>query len=376
MTRRLTVPQARRAVIASLGLARPRPTGRVDARHLRRVYDDIGVIQIDPINVLARSHHQVAMSRLGPYDRTALDRYIWRSGEVWEGWIHVDATSTVDTWPLLAHRRANTMPWRGWRGMDEATTAYIDGVLAQIAERGELAARDLADPGPRIATWGNRTLGRAVLDFLHHRGQLAISWRDDRMTAFFDLAERVIPQAWRDADVPEEDEAERLLLRRAVRAQGLGTPADLADHFRQHVPTARTHLRDLAAAGEIELIEVDGWRGPVYADPDLVVPRRVHAHALVNPFDPLIWNRKRLQRLWGLDYTIEVYVPKAERRFGYYALPFLLGEEIVALVDLKHERKANRLLVQQLTELHPFDRGELDEELIAWASWLGAEPPA
>lgn len=370
---RLTRSQARRVAIASAGLARPRPAGRIDVRHLRRVYDDIGVIQIDPINVLARAHHQVVMSRLGPYDRATLDHHIWRSGDVWEGWVHVDATATTDTWPLFAHRRAHTMPWRGYRAMTRADPTYVDRVIAEITERGELRAADLSDPGPRIGGWGTRSLGRAVLDYLHHRGRLAISWRDARMTTYFDLAERVIPQRWLNAPVPEEAEAERLLLLRAARAQGFGTAADLADHHRQHVPTARRHLRDLAAEGLLEVIEVDGWSGPIYADPALTVPREVRSRTLVNPFDPLLWHRPRLRRLWDLDYTIEIYMPREQRRFGYYALPFLLGEQIVALVDLKLDRRAGRLLVQRLTHLHPFPAEHLHAELREWARWLAAE---
>ncbi len=375
--RHLTASQARRAVLGALGLARPRPTGRVDARHLRRVYDDIGVVQIDPINVLARAHHQVFATRLGPYDRDALDRWLWRSGEVYEGWIHVDATAQVDTWPLLAHRRASTMPWRGVESVLADHPDYLYGVLEEIAERGELSAAQLRDPGRRLGSWGTRSMGRAAMDFLHHRGELAISFRDDRMTAFFDLTERVVPARWRTADVPEPEDAERALLLRAVGRMGLGTAADIADHHRQHVPTARRLLADLARAGEVVEVTVQGWSGPVYADPDLVVPRRVDAAALVNPFDPLVWNRPRTLRLFGLDYRIEIYVPAAQRRFGYYALPFLLGEHLVALVDLKHDRAADRLLVRQLTPLDPAvpvsaTDGPLAAELRTWADWLGA----
>jgi uncharacterized protein YcaQ len=374
--RRLTRSQARRAVLRALGLARPRPTGRVDARHLRRLYDDVGIVQIDPINVLARAHHQVAMTRLGPYDRDVFDRYVWRSGEVYEGWVHVDATTTVDTWPLFAHRRATTMPWRGVRAVMDARPDYLDKVLAEVAERGEVTAAQLSDPGERMGIWGTRSMGRAALDFLHHRGELAISWRDDRMTAHFDLAERVIPHRWLTADAPPPEEAERALLVRAIRHMGVGTAADAADWWRLHTPTARRLLAELATSGQVVPVEVDGWRGPVYADPDLVIPRRVEACALVNPFDPLIWNRPRTLRLFDLDYRIGIYTPAAQRLVGYYALPFLLGEELVALVDLKHDRRAGALVVQQLTQLTGTavspHAGPLAHELGQWAAWLGA----
>ncbi len=373
--RRLTRAQARRAVLGAMGFARPRPSGRVDVRHLRRVYEDIGIIQIDPSNVLARAHHQVVMSRVGPYDRDALDRYVWRSGEVYEGWVHVDATATVDTWPLFDHRRRHTMAWRGRHA--EEHPEYLDLVLAEITERGELTAAQLTDPGDRVGSWGTRSLGRMALDHLHHRGELAISWRDDRMTTYFDLVERVVPRTWLTADVPPQDEAEKQLLVRAARHLAVGTASDLADYHRQHVPTARRHLAELAAAGRVVEVAVEGWRGPVYAHPDLVIPRRIEACALINPFDPLIWKRDRANRLFDHDYRIEIYVPAAERTYGYYALPFLLGEEVVALVDLKHDRKAGDLVVAQLTQRDgaavSATEGVLAEELATWARWLGAD---
>lgn len=374
--RRLSRAQARRAVLASLGFSRPRPSGRIDARHFRRVYDDVKVVQIDPINVVARAHHQVFASRLGPYDRATLDRWLWRSGEVHEGWIHVDATARTDTWPLLAHRRAHTMPWRGIRAVMDRRPDYLQAVHNEVAKRGELSAAQLSDPGERVGSWGTRSLGRAALDYLHHRGALAIAWRDERMTAYFDLASRVVPERWLGAEVPSVEEAQKALLVRALSAQGLGTAADIADHHRQHVPTARRQLAELARTGVIDVVEVDGWTGPVYATPGLVVPRRIDAVALINPFDPLVWNRARTLRLFDLDYRIEIYVPAPRRRFGYYALPFLLDDRLVALVDLKHDRAADRLVVRRLTPLDgrtvSAGAGPLGRELAVWADWLGA----
>lgn len=374
--RRLTADQARRIVLGRLGMARPRPSGRVDARHFRRLYDDIGVLQIDPINVLARAHHQVAMSRLGPYDTDALDRWMWKSGEVYESWIHVDATARVEVWPLLHHRRAATLPWRAVRSVMDERPDFLATILEEVADRGPLSAAELDTDAGRVEVWGTRSLGRAALDYHHLRGDLAIAWRDRRMTAYFDLAERVIPAEWLSADPPEEDEAKRQLLLRAVRTVGVGTVADLADHHRQHVPTSRRLLAELAATGRVQEVEVDGWRGPVYADVELSVPRRIGAATLLNPFDPVMWNRPRVSRLFDLDYTVEIYVPAPKRRWGYYVLPFLLGDRLVALVDLKHDRKAGRLLVQAAHLLPGADRAAVLPPLVAelgtWAEWVGA----
>lgn len=356
-------------------------------RHLRRLYDDLGIIQIDPINVLARAHHQVAMSRLGPYDRDTLDTWMWRSGEVFEGWVHVDATSTVDTWPLFAHRRADTPAWRAAQAIMDTRPAYLEQVLEEIAERGELSAAQLRDPGERLGSWGSRSMGRAALDYHHHRGRLAISFRDSAMTAYFDLVERVIPRRWLDAPVPEAEQAERALLSRAVGLVGVGTVDDLADHHRQHRPTARRLLAEMAADGEVAEVEVRGWAGPCYADPELAVPRRVDACTLLNPFDPVMWHRPRVARLFDLDYTVEIYVPKDQRRYGYYVLPLLLGDQLRALVDLKLDRRRRVLVVAAAHHLPPTDdaargRGRLPAagvaahlrtELDTWAGWLGAD---
>lgn len=228
-------------------------------------------------------------------------------------------------------------------------------------------------------------MGRAALDYHHLRGDLAISWRDGTMAAYFDLAERVLPRAWLHAPVPEEEDAQRMLLRRAMAAVGVGTVGDLADHHRQHAPTARRLLSAMAADGEVVEVEVDRWRGPVYADPDLVIPRSMPAATLVNPFDPVMWNRSRVKRLFDLDYRVEIYTPADQRRFGYYVLPFLLGEHLVALLDLKHDRQA-RLLRVQAAHLHPHppDAHPTTAEIVAalagelhqWARWVVADDVA
>ncbi|WP_341253881.1 DNA glycosylase AlkZ-like family protein [Euzebya pacifica] len=234
-----------------------------------------------------------------------------------------------------------------------------------------------SSPTPAAASPRGAAGRWAALDDHHLRGDLAIAWRDDRMTAYFDLPERVIPSVWLDAPVPAPEEAERALLLRALEAVGVGTAADLADHHRQHVPTARRHLAALAAAGLVEQVDVEGWRGPVYAVPGLVVPRGIGAATLLNPFDPVMWNRPRVARMFDLDYTVEIYVPADKRRWGYYVLPFLLGDRLVALVDLKHDRKVGVLRVAAAHLLPGADADTvvppLVDELHTWATWVGAD---
>jgi uncharacterized protein YcaQ len=248
--------------------------------------------------------------------------------------------------------------------------------MAEVVERGPLRAADLRDPGERIGSWGTSSAGKAALDYHHLRGDLAIAMRDRRMGVWYDLVDRVIPRRWLQAEVPAPRDAAKALLLRAARRIGLGTVGDIADHHRQRIPLARPLLAELAAEGALAEVTVEGWRGPVYADPDLTIPRKVGAAALVNPFDPLVWNRDRTRRLFGMDYRIEIYVPADQRRYGYYALPFLLGDDLVARIDLKLDRTGGRLLVRQTT-LEPDHRpghvaGPLATELRTWAGWLGA----
>jgi uncharacterized protein YcaQ len=259
----------------------------------------------------------------------------------------------------------------------EEHPGYIEQVYEEVAARGPLTSADLDDPGRRTGPWWGMGKGSAALDWLYVKGRLAISHRPATFSKVYDLAERVYPQGTLDGPVmdPETSVRERTLI--AARAQGIATVNDLADYFRMRVADVRRQIEPLVTAGSLHQVEVEGWPKPAYLHPEAKIPHAVHARALLSPFDSLIWYRDRTERLFGFHYRIEIYVPKPKRRYGYYVLPFLLGEDLVARVDLKADRQAGILLVQG-AHLEPgfaaaSVTGPLATELELMASWLGLD---
>lgn len=374
--RRLTRDQARRIALAAQGFTTPRPTGRVDVRHFRRVLDSVGLIQLDSVNVLERSHYLPMFSRLGPYDRAAFDRWTTRSGELFEYWGHEASLIPVGRYPAFRFRMDEMKPWGTVRRMLDERPGYVERVHREVAARGPLTVSDLEDPGERGGPWWGYAPGKHALEWLFASGEITAT-RTSTFGRSYDLPERVVP-AWAFGAPPlDRTEAHRELLLDAARHHGVGTAADLADYHRLHTPTARAVLADLAAEGAIVAVEVDGWRQPAYLHPGALLPRRASGTALLSPFDSLIWNRDRVERIFGFRYRVEIYVPKEDRRFGYYVLPFLLDGELVGRVDLKTDRKAGHLLVQA-AHLEPGrdpDRvaRALVLELFAMTSWLGLD---
>lgn len=369
--------RARRTVLTALGLAqgRPDPATRRDVRHLRRVAHRLGVVQLDSVNVLARAHELPFFSRLGPHDRGRRDRWLWRSRELVETRVHEACLVPVDRWPLLTHRRAAAQPGRELEAVLAGDPGLLDRVRAQVAERGPLAVSDLHDPGQRTGPWWGDPPGRSALVHLAARGEVVVHDRGPGFTLVFDLPERVLPHEVLEAAVPSPERAEELLLLHAAAAQGLGTRAELADHHRQRAGPARAALDRLVARGELEQIRVRGWgEEPVYLHPAARTARTSRARCLISPFDPLVWHRDRTARLLGFDYRIEIYTPAARRRYGYYVLPFLLGDALVARVDLKADRGAGRLEVRGSFAEAGVDRPavarELAAELAELAAWL------
>jgi uncharacterized protein len=371
----LTPSRARRLALTAQGLARARPaaTTRRDVRHLRQVLDAVDVVQLDSVNVLARAHELPFWSRLGAHDRAARDRWLWRSRELFEGWIHVASVTSVTAWPLLHHRRQAAHPWRSVEQLLAEAPTYLHQVLAHVAEHGPTSVRGLSDPGRRTGPWWGNPRGKIALDYLASRGELAVHHRTAGFMTVYDLPERVIPAEVRQVPPPAPDEAHRALLLRAARAQGVGTVADLADHHRLRIGPARSALAALVRDGELEEVRVQGWgEQPVFVHPAATAARSAPARTLLSPFDPLIWSRERTQRLFGFRYRIEIYVPEARRIHGYYVLPFLLGDQLVARVDLKADRAAGRLLVRSAFAEPGADNVAVARELAAELHELGA----
>jgi uncharacterized protein YcaQ len=374
--RRLTIGQARRYALAAQGFIDPRPAGRVDVRHFRRVLDRIGLVQLDSVNVFSRTHYMPFFSRLGPYDRAALDRWLWGSGELFEYWGHEASLLPTRHHRLWRWRMDGHWVWDRVEQVKREHPGYMDSVLEQVRERGPLRTSDLHDPGvkdPVAAMW-NWPKGKVALEALFMEGLITASHRPN-FVRMYDLAERVIPKEHFEAESVAREEAQSVLLLEASRSLGVATADDLADYYRIRMPQARPLIEKLASEGRIVAVDVEGWDRPGFLHPEAVLPRRVEGRALLSPFDNLIWYRDRVERMWDFHYRIEIYVPEPKRVHGYYVLPFLLDGHLVARVDLKTDRKASALLVRGAFAEPGVDQvwvgRELRAELESVAGWLG-----
>lgn len=374
MVRTLSNDQARRIALAAQGFGSSRPTGRIDRRHFRRVIDRIGLLQLDSVNVLQRSHYLPMWSRLGAYSTEALDEYTAHSGEMFEYWGHVASLLPVEVHRLLRWRMDAFEPWPRVERVISQHPEYIDMVYDEIAEHGPLTVSDLSDPGARTGPWWGHGKGRVALDWLFGKGRIT-AYRNGNFGRLYDLPERVIPSEHLNAPTPGKEEALRELLLRSAKHHGVGTAVDLGDYYRLHMPTVRIILEEMAAAGDLQEVAVTGWSHPAYLHPEAKVPRRITGAALLSPFDSLIWERDRTERLFGFHYRIEIYVPEPDRVYGYYVLPFLMDGELVGRVDLKSDRRGGALLAQGA--YHEPDRdpdqvaAQLAPELAAMSDWLG-----
>lgn len=342
--RRLRRDQARRLALGAQGFADARPAGRVDIRHVRRVVRRTGLLQIDSVNVVQRAHYVPLFSRLGAYDPSLLDEAAYRRRELFEYWVHEACLAPVGLHPLLRHRMRRP-PGRRAAALMAEEPGYIDRVLAEVAERGPSTVADLSDPGTSAGPWWGWSKGKIALEHLFAVGALAVADRVNFVRRY-DIADRVLPADVAAAPTPEPADAQRALLRRAARHLGVATADDLADYHRLRLPAARPLIADLVRRGELVEVTVDGWGRPAYLDPDAVVPRRIEAATVLSPFDPLVFHRPRADRLFAFDYRIEIYVPAAQRTYGYYVLPVLVDDRIVARADLKADRAGGRLLVR------------------------------
>ena len=367
--------QARRIALVAQGFRDPRhttPTMRTFSRTLART----GVLQVDSVNVLQRAHYMPLFSRMGAYDTELLRRAAEkRPRRIVEYWAHVQAFMPVELWPLMRHRMETYRERRGkwWRGVDDDLLAQV---RAEVAARGASTARDLDDGTPRRKDhWGwNWSEARKALDFLYMCGDLAIAGRNSQFEVRYDVPERVLPTAVLDAPTPTVEEATLELVRRAAASHGVATAKCLRDYYRMHNDHVKPAIEALVASGELEPVTIEGWKRPAYLHREAKLSRKVDARAVLSPFDPVVWERERTERLFDFHYRIEIYTPPEKRVHGYYVLPFLLGDEIVARVDLKADRPSGTLLVKAAyAEPGAPDETaeELAEELRELATWLG-----
>ncbi|GAB7004198.1 winged helix-turn-helix domain-containing protein [Nocardioides sp. AN3] len=371
----LSLAQARRIALAAQGFA-DRPHERPTMRTFDRTLERTGVLQVDSVNVLQRAHYMPLYSRMGPYDVDLLRRASETAPRrMVEYWAHVQAFMPVELWPVMQHRMEHYRKRRGKWSIVEAEPGLEDSLLAEIKERGASTARELDAGLPRATEhWGwNWSNARRVLDYLFTCGELAIAGRNGQFEIRYDLPERVIPPEVLALPTPTPEAAHLELVRRAARSHGVATVQDLRDYYRMSVADTARAVATLVESGELEQVSVEGWRRPAYLHRDARLPRQIRARALLSPFDPVVWERARTQALFDFVYRIEIYVPADKRVHGYYVLPFLLGDRIVARVDLKADRRLGRLVVRAAyaePTAPPDTAAELAAELGRLAAWL------
>jgi uncharacterized protein YcaQ len=390
----LSLPEARRLAIASQGFGL-KPTAPTIA-HVRKLAGRIHAFQIDSVNVLARAHYVPAYARLGPYPADALDSLAYRKRELFEYWGHAACLLSVSLYPLMRYRMDAD---RTREYMRSERGAYMASVYDEIAERGPLSAGELSNPGKasgKLWGWG---IGKSTVEHLFSSGLVAVAGRRG-FERLYDIAERVIPRDALDAPAPPREEAMKQLICLGVQACGVGTLGDIAGYFyvdgwRDRLPPGPYWERPKGPDGKMakqiatrlvaELVDevrllparVDGWAEPAYVLPGTRVPRTVDARALVTPFDSLVWERKRIHRLFGMEYTIEIYTPEPKRVYGYYVFPFLLGDTLVGRCDLKADRQRGVLMVQSAWLERGQNAGtvvpELADELREMQRWLALD---
>jgi uncharacterized protein len=380
---RLSADAARRIAVAAQGFAEAKPRGQVTRAHLRRLLSRIQVLQLDSVSVAVRAHYAPVFSRLGPYDRDVLDRAAWshtaRSPRLLvEYWAHEAALMSVDDWPLLRWRMRQYRHGRWGSHIVKKNTRLADEIVAAVGELGPSTAGQIeahigARPRGAKGTWWDRSDTKWVTEALFASGRLTTATRVG-FARHYDLTERVLPAEVLARQV-DDDEAVRELTLRAATALGVGTEPDIRDYFRLSPKQVKPAIAELVAEGELETVDVQGWKAPAYLRAGQVVPRRDSGTALLCPFDPLIFFRPRVERIFDFRYRIEIYTPAVKRQYGYYVWPLLLDGRLVGRVDLKADRAGGALhALGAFSEPDEEPRrvaAALAGELESMAGWLG-----
>lgn len=371
--RRLSNAQARRIALGAQGFGDKRPTGRVDRRHLRRVLDRIGLIQIDSVNVLVRSQELPLFARLGPHSRTLIDDAT-ADGELFEYWVHEACHVPIAQYPLQRWAMERHPRWKGFRQFAAERADFVEAVRERVRVDGPIVAGDLQARDRPKEAWWDWDDGKLALEYLFRTGEVACVRRQNDFARLYDVAERVIPAEILNAPTPSEADAKKEMLVLAAKYHGVGTAGDLADYHR--LAHTRPLFAELVEEGRLIEVDVEGWNRVAYLHPDAKIPRQIDACALLSPFDPVVWYRDRAERLFGFHYRIEIYVPKPKRQYGYYVLPILLGDTLVGRIDLKADRSTRTLLVQSAWREPGVTDGVVEPiaaELALMAGWLGLE---
>jgi uncharacterized protein YcaQ len=379
----LSLREARRVALAAQGFGQPRGHDPSTRLELVRLVQRLGVLQIDSVNIIARAHALPGFSRLGHYPTTDLDAlaYDGRRRKLFEYWGHEASLLPVTLQPLFRWRMARAAAGSGIYGglarFGRERADVIETVRREVAARGPLAASELSIKTRGEGGWWGWSEGKSALEWLFWAGEVTTATRRGAFERIYDLTERVLPKPVLAAPTPPEADAQRELMRVCAAAHGVGTERCLRDYFRLDPADSKARVAELVETGELLPVMIEGWAKPAYLWHQARIPRRVEARALLAPFDPLIWQRERTEALFGARIRLEIYTPKEKRIHGYYVLPFVLGERVVARVDLKADRQARILRVLAVHSEPDSNRGRTLEPLAAelrlMAHWLGLE---
>ncbi|WLH80966.1 MULTISPECIES: winged helix-turn-helix domain-containing protein [unclassified Pseudomonas] len=377
-----SLKQARRMALAAQGFSGRQAPAQIKPAHLNRLIERLGVLQIDSVNAVVRSHYLPLFSRLGSYSPSLLEQAAWSQGRrrsLFEYWGHEASLLPMALYPLLRWRMQRAQQGQGiyaqMARFGREQQAIIQRVLKTVEQQGAVGAGSLSTREERAGPWWDWSDEKHALEWLFAAGLVTVAGRRG-FERLYDLPERVIPGEILQATVGEA-EAQRGLLLHSATALGVGTEKDLRDYFRLDPTDSRHRLAELVEDGQLLVCQVQGWKQPAYCLPESKVPGKLSASALLSPFDSLIWERSRTERLFDFRYRLEIYTPQQKRVYGYYVLPFLHNERIAARVDLRAERANGRLAVHAVHEEEP----GLDEQgmlalalnLRQMADWLGLE---
>jgi uncharacterized protein len=345
----VSAAQARRIALAAQGFGRTATaeSTATGTRQLNLLIQKLGVLQLDSVNVFERSHYLPVFARLGGYDKALLDRLTFGPRSHYtEAWAHQAAIIPVQSWPLwrwaMDARRTPTSDWGRWAN---ANGPMLEFLRAELAAKGPLPAGKIEhDANVRKGPWWGWSDVKTGLECLFMTGEVVTAGRT-RFERTYALAEHQLPAEIIDRSIPKQD-AVRELVRSGAQALGIGTARDIADYWRLPQALTKAAIGELIDSGDLLPVSVEGWGQPAFLHRDARIPRRIKHSALLSPFDPIVWERARAQRMFGFHYRIEIYTPASKRIFGYYTLPLLMDDAIVGRIDLKTDRQNGVLLVQ------------------------------
>jgi uncharacterized protein YcaQ len=382
----LSASEARRLALASLGFGAKKPA-RAGIAHVRATAARLSAIQIDSVNILARAHYLPTFSRYGPYPMSALDTIAHGRRELFEYWGHAACFLPIDLYPLMRWRMENQRT--GWAGLSAKQKRFTETVYTEVPEHGPMSAGQLSIGGKSTGPWWGWSKGKHAIEMLFRQGRVAVAGRRN-FERLYDIPERVIPEAVLHAHAIAPEDAKKALIIRAARAMGVGTARDIAQYFhidawwdrlsvngRRRPAKTSVLFDELVEDGRLERVRVEGWKAHAFIAADARIPRSIDVRAIVSPFDPVLWERRWTKAVFEFDYQIEIYVPGPKRIYGYYVLPFLLGDRFAARVDLKAERKTSTMIVNAAYVESGLDTKrvavQVADELRSMARWLSLE---